>query len=305
MQEAMIGPGSPKLAKAVRARAGEYDVVLANMVPMTTLATASGAARKARRPLVIVPLFHVRDPNHYWRHFHRQMSQADLVECTAAPIAELLAAQGFRTEYVNPGFDVEEFFADGISGERFREKHGLAGEKVLLFVARKTEYKRYDLAVEAVGELCRRGWPARLVMIGPDEDQKPLLGENVLYLGRQSREELLDAYDACDIFLMPSEAESFGMVFCEAWLRGKPVIGNRKCLAVASLIEDGADGFLGESAPEFADLCEQLLGDPELAASMGEKGRRKVFDGFTWEQVAARYEALLEGVVRDHGGRSA
>ncbi|MHB8780418.1 MAG: glycosyltransferase family 4 protein [Candidatus Geothermincolia bacterium] len=301
LQAAMIGPTSRKLSRRVRKRAGEYDVILANMIPMTTFTLGSKAARRARKPVILVPLFHPRDPNHYWRHFHEAMAAADMVECTSAPDAALLAAQGFKTEYVNPGFDLEEFASQEISGERFREKHGLGDDKVLLFVARKTAYKRYDLAMETVAELRSRGWHVRLVMIGPDEDQQPLFAEHVLYLGRQERTELLDAYDACDVFIMPSEAESFGMVFCEAWLRRKPVIGNRNCAAVASLIEDGVDGFLGSEVSEFADQAERLFREPELAAGMGMRGHAKVLETFSWPKVAERYQELLLQVVKGAG----
>ncbi len=296
-QETCIGPRSRGLERAVAEAAGDYDVVIANMIPMTTLALASRVAAGAGKPLVLAPLFHPRDLNHYWSHFHRAMADASLVDGTSETGAELLAAQGFRTDFISPGFDPDEFSRPGLSGERFREKHGLKQDRILLFVARKALSKRYDLAAEAVAELRRRGWPAWLVMIGPDEDRRPLLGEHILYLGRQEREEVLDAYHACDAFIMPSEAESFGMVFCEAWLCRKPVLGNARCGAVASLIQHGEDGWLATSGMEFADGAERLFRDPELARRMGENGYRKVIENYTWDRVGAKLERLLVELV--------
>ncbi len=297
LQERVIGPCSRALEKAIAQAIGGYDVVMANMIPMATFTLAAAAAQRAGKPLMLVPLFHARDVNHYWAHFHRAMASAALVDGTSEADANLLAAQGFRTDWLSPGFDVAEFESPAVNGAHFREKHGLRDDKVLLFVARKALTKRYDLAVEAVAELRRRGWPAWLVMIGPDEDRRPLIGDHLLYLGKQERSELLDAYDACDVFILPSEAESFGMVFCEAWLRGKPVLGNAKCAAIASLIEHGVDGFLATQAEEFADYAEELLRDSELSRRMGENGHRKVVENFTWDRIVSKAESLLQGVI--------
>ncbi len=292
-QRNIVGPTSPQLRREAIKAAGEYDVVLANMIPMRTFDIAARAAAKARKPVLLFPLYHPRDPYHYWKHFHRDMEKADLVDSNSASVEEILRARGFRTECIGPGFDRAEFEGAEISGTRFRDKHGLNGEKILLFVGRKTGSKRYDLAAEAVRELRLRGWPARLVMIGPDEDKMSLLGEHILYLGKLDRDELLDAYDACDIFIMPSVAESFGMVVCEAWLLRKPVLGNRNCAAVASLIQEGRDGLLAATSVEFADRAEEILRDPALGRTMGENGYGKVLDQYTWDAVGAKCEALL------------
>jgi len=303
LQQRVIGPRSPQLERAVMKAVADYDVVLANMLPMTTLPLAARVAQHGGKPLMLAPLFHPRDPNHYWSHFHSAMAGAALVDGTSETGAKLLAAQGFRTDFISPGFDPQEFEDPAISGERFREKHGLKQDKVLLFVARKALSKRYDLAAEAVAELRRRGWPVWLVMIGPDEDRRPLMGEHILYLGRQERSEVLDAFDACDAFIMPSEAESFGMVFCEAWLCRKPVLGNASSGAVASLIEHGVDGFLATSGAEFADYAERILREPELARRMGENGYRKVRENFTWDQVGRKAERLLGELAEAGGGQ--
>ncbi len=296
-QERIVGPHSPQLARAVRRAAGDYDVVLANMIPMRTLGIAAQAARKARKPLVLFPLYHPRDPNHYWKHFHRAMQRAALVDGNSASVSDVLRARGFATTCIGPGFDPDEFKTGDISGERFRQQHGLNDEKILLFVGRKTQSKRYDLAADAVQQLRSRGWPARLVMIGPDEDKMSLLGEHILYLGKLDRRELLDAYDACDIFIMPSVAESFGMVLGEAWLLRKPVLGNRNCGAVASLIEEGRDGLLAATPSEFAQRAEEILRDPDLARQMGEMGYRKVVNELTWEAIGAKCESMLQGLL--------
>jgi glycosyltransferase involved in cell wall biosynthesis len=135
-------------------------------------------------------------------------------------------------------------------------------------------------------------------MIGPDENRQPVEPEDALYLGEQPRRTVLDAYDACDVFAMLSGSESFGMVFTEAWMRAKPVIGYKHCGAVASLIEDGENGFLCNREEEAAQRILRILDDPSLSRRLGEAGRRKTLENFTWdiisEKAVRHYEEAIE-----------
>ena len=106
------------------------------------------------------------------------------------------------------------------------------------------------------------------------------------------------------MFGLMSESESFGMVFLEAWMRRKPVIGNRRCGAVASLIEDGVDGFLCLDERDCADRIKVLLANPSQATSMGENGYRKVIGGFTWDQIGKKVLALYENVLASRSIRN-
>jgi starch synthase len=99
------------------------------------------------------------------------------------------------------------------------------------------------------------------------------------------------------VFVLPSRLESFGFVFIEAWARRKPVIGDSGCPAVASLIEDGVDGYVCSDAAAIADRVTDLLENPALGKSMGEAGYAKVMRKYTWPAVATRVKAIYEQVV--------
>src|SRR5260221_13262274 len=184
---------------------------------------------------------------------------------SAAVFKQLLPAS--RPIEVGAGVDVQEFSAPGISGARFREKYGLGQGPLVLYVGRKERVKRYDLAVAAIAASAAG---ARLVMVGEDVDQLPIVSANVRVLGKLPRAEVLDAYDACQVVLFPSESESFRLVILEAWMRRRPVIGNRHCGAVAALIEHGTDGFLCADSRDMAARLDALLADPHLCARLGE-----------------------------------
>jgi hypothetical protein len=171
----------------------------------------------------------------------------------------------------------------------------------MLYVGRKERSKRYDLAVDAVDML---PGDAVLLMVGRDVDGKAIESERVVQLGWLSDEELAAAYEACDVFVLPSMFESFGMVYLDAWIRGKPVIGNKACGAAAALIDDGVDGFLCGDAREIASAARRLIDDPRLAARMGSRGQAKTLADYTWERVGDRALEALQGLVDQTTGRT-
>ena len=97
--------------------------------------------------------------------------------------------------------------------------------------------------------------------------------------------------------LYPSRAESFGIVFLEAWSFGVPVVGCRAG-AVPDVVEDGVSGLLispGDSVA-LANSVSRLIENPAEARRLGAEGQRRVRDEHTWPAVAQRArQALLAG----------
>ncbi|UCC65356.1 MAG: glycosyltransferase family 4 protein, partial [Anaerolineae bacterium] len=91
----------------------------------------------------------------------------------------------------------------------------------------------------------------------------------------------------------PSEFESFGLAYVEAWACGKPVIGTRAG-AIPSVLQLGTDGLLvpPRNASALADAVTCLLEDESLRHRLGEQGRQKVLKHYTWETVVARFRQV-------------
>ncbi|HEY2107195.1 MAG TPA: glycosyltransferase family 4 protein [Candidatus Binataceae bacterium] len=285
------GPWSLPLLAHLALNLRRYDAVMVGFTPFALMPPVAAMARLFGRPVVILPLFHPQDIYHHFAVFYRCFARADTVLAQTSYSAGLLArmAPGCSPVDLGAGVNLEEMSQPQASGARFRVKYGLEGRKIILFVGRKEFFKRYDLAVAAI-ELIGDA-RVRLVMIGRDIDGQPVSSPYVSFLGEVERQDLLDAYDACDVFLLPSENESFGMVFLEAWARRKPVIGNRSCGPVACLIDESENGYLCSTAEEIAGRIARLIADPELAARLGQAGHDKVLRRYTWDAIA--------GTVRD------
>jgi len=255
-------------------------------------------AKKHGIPLVLLPLMHVDDEFYHWPHYYRFLRDADMVLAISRYSKQNFFDKiGANSTFVGAGIDTSIFLDNNVNGNSFREKYSLNNKNIILTVSRKTPSKRYDLLIQAVSIIKNNVKDAHLVMIGPDEDNIPINSSFVTYLGKVSDEDLASAYDACDVFAMMSESESFGMVYCEAWSRKKPVIGNLYCGAVASLIHNGVDGYLCKDAYDVANKIELLIQDSQLAKSLGDAGYKKVIENYTWEIVSEKIYNIYKRIL--------
>ena len=107
---------------------------------------------------------------------------------------------------------------------------------------------------------------------------------------------LLSAYPACDVFVLPSEYEAFGLVLLEAMSCEKPCVATNVG-GVPEVVEDGKTGLLVEygNPVALASAIIKLLGDEEKRRSMGMAGRKRVIENFTWPKIVDK----IEGVYRE------
>lgn len=292
-------PLAPGLLWDLETKLARYDVILAQMTPYSTLNYAVYFGRRHGIPVVLLPHFHMEDDFYHLRHYYRAFRGAAAVLAFSEAQGAFFAGLAARPHVIaGGGVDPAEFRGADESGATFRRRFGIGAGGLVLCVGRKAGSKRYDLAIKAV-DFLNEHVPCTLVMIGPDEDGQPISSPNVRYLGRQERAVVVDAYHAADAFLMMSESESFGMVFLEAWMAKKPVIGNRACRAVADLIADGQDGFLCGDELECAERLAALLLDGRLARRLGEHGHAKVMGSYTWDAIGGKVAKIYEAVCAD------
>ena len=289
------GPLVPSLLAHLTRRARKFDVILAGYAPFSLPRQVLWAARRTGVPVVLLPFIHESDRYHQFDSLLRTYESAAAVLTLSDNTSDFLRRYVPRARPVTLGAGVTTVDNGTVAPGEFRARFGLGDRPIVLYVGRKERRKRYDLAVAAIEALPDE---AMLVMVGRDVDGKPIASERVRHLGPLSDADLAAAYEACDVFVLPSEFESFGMVFLDAWLRGKPVIGNLNCGASMSLIDDGVDGFLCRDSGEIAAALARLLEQPDLAARMGAAGRAKTLAEYTWERVADRALTALCDVAR-------
>ena len=183
------------------------------------------------------------------------------------------------------------------------------GEKIVMHVSNFRALKRVDHVVQVFDRI-RRRVPARLVMIGdgPERPQAAALAQDqglrdsILFLGKHaSVDELLSC---ADLFLLPSETESFGLAALEAMACGAPVVASRVG-GLPEVVEHSESGYLFPvgAVEEMAEAGAALLLDEALHARIAEAGRTRAVEHFSAESVVPHYERYYASVVAGETAR--
>jgi glycosyltransferase involved in cell wall biosynthesis len=251
----------------------------------------------------------------------RILDDADQVICVGA--GELERARGQlkhdRIAYLPNGVDSARF-ATG-DGAAFRRRHGLSDDAfVVLNLSRIDPQKNQLLLLEAFAGLIQRRPNSSLVLIGPETQPdyaariRALVAERNLSASvrllpglRNDDPQLIQAYHACDVFVLPSRHEPFGIVVLEAWSAGRAVIANHVG-GLRALVRDGENGLFirpdGEgTSTDLANRLLLLADDPGLRRKLGEAGRSEATNRYDWSRVAVQLEQLYQTAERHAGTR--
>ncbi|HXI33835.1 MAG TPA: N-acetyl-alpha-D-glucosaminyl L-malate synthase BshA [Gemmatimonadales bacterium] len=186
--------------------------------------------------------------------------------------------------------------------DRCRRALAPAGNKVLVHISNFRPVKRV-LDVVRIFAGVRKAMPATLVMAGdgPDRDaaeaevDRLKLTRDVRFLGRV--EDVADVLRGADLFLLPTQSESFGLAALEAMACGVPVIASRAG-GIPEVVVDGETGVLAE--PGAVDVMVEaalgILKDPKRLERMRTAAVARAGD-FTTEKVVPQYEALYREVL--------
>jgi phosphatidyl-myo-inositol dimannoside synthase len=122
--------------------------------------------------------------------------------------------------------------------------------------------------------------------------------DRILFLGKLQLEQLKSLYARADIFVMPSRQEGFGLTFLEAMALGKPVIAGDYG-GTPEVVQDEVTGFLvdPEDLERLAGRLIQLLQDEGLRRKLGEEGRRRVEQNYTFMDFQERLARILNTAV--------
>jgi len=168
------------------------------------------------------------------------------------------------------------------------------GQASLLFALRTvfSKYRDLDILALFVGDGPDAQWLQ-------DEVDRLNLGRCVRFVGHQ--ESVADYYAAADIFVLPSEKESFPLSILEAMSFGLPVLAS-DIDGIPEQVAHGESGFLVQvgDVRGLADCIEKLARRPDLRARFGERGRRIVKEKFGLEGSYQRTLGLWREVV-SHG----
>lgn len=242
----------------------------------------------------------------------RVIAGAERIVANSAYTAHLVAALGAgpdKTMVVRPSPNFPlTVQPDAAAAASLRVEHGLAGRFVLLTVQRLVARKGAADVLKALAAMPVGERPAFVVAgDGPELDSLKKrvveldLGADVVFVGAKDDKTVRDWFAACDAFVMVpkslgADVEGFGIVYLEAGLFGKPVIGSRAG-GVPDAVVNGETGLLvnpGHTV-ELVAAIRRLMEEPGLAARLGERGRKRVIEQYGWFRQARPLVEWLMG----------
>jgi N-acetyl-alpha-D-glucosaminyl L-malate synthase BshA len=183
-----------------------------------------------------------------------------------------------------------------------RGKVAPEGHKVISHVSNFREVKRVKDVIRVFARV-RRAMPATLVMIGDGPERMDAENEardlavmdDVRFLGRLDT--VASLLQASDLFILPSQTESFGLAALEAMACGAPVVASRAG-GLPEVIDDGINGILEPvgSVEAMGRRAVELLRDPEKYAAMRAAAVAKA-EQFSANTIVPMYEAFYRDVL--------
>ena len=212
-----------------------------------------------------------------------------------SPAARRYVSSVFPGDYkiIPNGIDLDHFAENPAPWPQYQD-----GKTNILFVGRLERRKGLKHLLEAYARIKWDRPNTRLLVVGPgnpDRDSQQILSsralQDVVFAGRVSDEDLPRYYATADICCSPATgSESFGYVLLEAMASSKPVIASN-IDGYNAIIEHGRQGLLfpRKDSDALAASLVQLIDAPEIASSMGARGREDV-EQYRWERVAGQVE---------------
>lgn len=181
----------------------------------------------------------------------------------------------------------------------------VANTKRLLTVCRFSKEERYkgvDTVIEALPEIIRLVPSLHYYIVGTGEDlqrHKDLakslgVAERTHFLGAVDGKTLRTYYQHCDVFVMPSAGEGFGIVFLEAMSYSKPVVAADSG-AVSEVVLDGTTGVLVNygDKKQLASVISRLCRQPSECERLGRAGYQRLEDNFTFRHFKQTLSEIL------------
>lgn len=217
--------------------------------------------------------------------------KCDIVYVPAMDITHSLSMRGFNTAHYKlwqRGIDTQMF---NVNKKDINYIRNLVGNKKknIFFASRLVWEKNLSTLIEVYQKLQLDQYNLIIAGSGVAESELRSKMPQAYFLGNLSHADLSIVYASCDVFLFPSDTESFGNVVLEAMASGLPVVAANSGGPVG-IIREGETGFLcaSHTASEYVDCIDLLMSNRDMRHRIIDKGLAHV-NNFSWKTLSDIY----------------
>ena len=281
------------------------DLIVAGPLPTTIVLYANFFKKLTNSKLLINSSFHPTDNDFQQRPLIKSLQNADY----------LWTLTQSETDYFIKNFNIDPkkiiLAGNGVDSKFLKIKPSTIYDptSTILFIGSLAAHKRVDLLIKSFSDLkssLRQGRMPRssgevgLVIAGQPtlfypqikkliNSLNPEIKLKINFIFNFPKKDLTKLIDSCDVLVLPSIQESFGLVVIEAWARQKPVI----CANIPALKElvNQTNGGLLFKVDNEKDLTKKLkfiLDNPDKAQQLGQNGYKYVKNNYTWDKVGQK-----------------
>lgn len=294
------GPISPQMKKAVKE--SDADIIVAAPFPLNH--TNYVFKNKRKKTVVLIGCIHTEDKHGFANpRIVKNIKKADgYVALTAYEKQYLVHQWGIdedKIRVIGVGLDMETKPAP--PGQKSLRQLLEIGNSapIIAFVGQHGLHKGIETLILAMQDVWQNFPSARLVIAGGMSPFSDAFKKLAACIDNRKRIFFLDNIDeflkdsvlsGCDIFTTPSGFESFGITILEAWKHKKPVVACR-IPATMNLIREYETGLLVDykNAVELAEALKELIADPLLRETVGQKGYQKLISTYSRPVVGKQY----------------
>lgn len=210
-------------------------------------------------------------------------------------------------EIIPLGINIEEYDnVDKLEKGVIRDKFNISTSDILLlFVGRIHEIKGLDLLIDSFNELKNDTSNVKLLIVGPDDGFEEKLKKQVkeyelendiIFTGPLYKQDKIKALIDCDIFIMPSQYESFTTSGLEAMACGKPLI-----LTKNNHIHDWVDNNVGLTCDydkiELKNTMFKLINDKNLRMKFAKQGKILIKNQYNWDKICKNIINIYKSII--------
>jgi len=208
-----------------------------------------------------------------------------------------------RIEVIYNSVNCDVYFRNPEVQDLMRAEYAPNNQKVLVHLSNFRPVKRLTDVIE-IFDRVHKQIPSRLLLIGDGPDRSVAewlavqkgIHDDVLFLGKQ--DQIYDKLSICDIMLLPSELESFGLAALEAMACEVVPISTRAG-GVPEVIEHGSTGYLADvgDVETMSRYAIELLSDEPRLREMGKRARAAAKERFCSTKIVKQYEDFYRRVL--------